>query len=203
MIEKQKFSLLETLIITICAFFVLGSIILGLIYQHRVNQDKIKIRNLASVSRALEQYYNDSSSSEYSRKYPVSQCSTSNPNSVDFEHTLYLILTGQDKNTNIYIEQKDYPQDTNAKYQEITDNNCNGFLKQFDTSKYSPNNKECVYQPENKKNNCYLYSTSPEGDRFTLSFFSESKGVMAKITKLRANQTNYEKIDINKELIVD
>jgi hypothetical protein len=200
--KKQKFSILETLIISVCVCAMLFAIIFGIFNQNRINQDKIRIRNLVSLSKALSQYYNDSSSFEFSRKFPISQCSTSEPNSVDYEHTLYLTLTGIDKNAFKYLEPNTFPQDNSATYSDQIDSVCSNLLKGLDTSKYSINNKRCDYTPEKAKNFCYLYSTSPEGDRYTLSMYSDFMNKRASITKLRNNQLVYEGIDPLNELII-
>ena len=191
-ITKQKFSIIETFIVSICLFTLLGGVILGLVNQSNVNKDKIKIRNILSISKALDQFYNDSSSSEYSRKFPISQCSITDPNSVDFEHTLYLTLTGQFENTFKYIEIDDYPQDNGAEYANQSEKTCTKFLRDYNKNKYSKNNKECIFEPSSAKNRCYLYSSSPEGDRYILSFYSEAKNKMITINKLRSNPSVYQ-----------
>jgi type II secretory pathway pseudopilin PulG len=191
-LTKQKFSILETLIVSICLFGILGAVILGVLYQSNVNKDKIKIRNILSMARALDQYYNDSSSTEYSRKYPISQCSTTEPNSVDYEHTLFLTLSGQSDNAYKYIEPNIYPQDDGAVYRDQTDKPCTKFLRNYDKNKYSLNNKECDYTPASAKNRCYLYSSTPEGDRYILSFYSEAANKLITINKLRSNPSQYD-----------
>jgi type II secretory pathway pseudopilin PulG len=191
-LTKQKFSILETLIVSICLFGILGAVILGVLYQSNVNKDKIKIRNILSMAKALDQYYNDSSSTEYSRKYPISQCSTTEPNSVDYEHTLFLTLSGQSDNAYKYIESNNYPQDDGAAYRDQTDKPCTKFLRNYDKNKYSLSNKECDYTPAAAKNRCYLYSSTPEGDRYILSFYSEAKNKLITINKLRSNPSIYD-----------
>jgi hypothetical protein len=198
-IEKQKFSILETLIITICICALIFASILGVFNQWKANEDKIRIRNAISLTKALEQYYNDSSSTEFSRKYPISQCSTTSPNSVDYEHTLYIALTGIQTNSFKYLESKDFPQDEKADYVDQIQNDCLGLLKDFNTSNYSKTNKRCDHRPANAKNFCYLYSTSPEGDRFTISLYSDTKNKRGEITKLRNNPIVTEGINLNSE----
>lgn len=199
--DKQKFTLIETLVVSVCLFLLLGSVIFGIYNQSKVNQDKIKIRNLMSIAKALEQYYNDSSSSEYSRKYPISQCSTTEPNHTDFEHTLYINLSGVIPNSFKYVEPVSYPQDPNAKFQPLGEDKCNNLLQSFDRQKYSINNQECNYVPEKGINNCYMYSTSPEGDRYTLAFYSESRGKLIKISRLQANIIKADGIDLLNESV--
>jgi type II secretory pathway pseudopilin PulG len=201
-IAKQKFSILETLIVSICLFAILGAGVLGALYQSNVNKDKIKIRNILSMTKALDQFYNDSSSTEYSRKYPISQCSTTEPNTVDYEHTLFLTLSGQSDNAYKYIEPSNYPQDSGAEYKDQTDKPCTKFLRDFDKNKYSANNKECTYLPSNAKNRCYLYSSTPEGDRYILGFYSETKNKLILINKLRSNPAVYDGLNPSKEEIL-
>jgi type II secretory pathway pseudopilin PulG len=195
-IEKQKFSIIETIILTSCIFILIFALIFGVLVQARVNEDKVRIRNIMSITKVLEQYYNDSSSVEYARRYPVSQCSTTEPNSIDYEHTLYTTLTGIDKNTFKYIEGPTFPQDARANYTTISDNTC---IKESERSQYSKNNKGCNYQPTEGRNFCYLYSTSSTGDRYTLAFFSDSKNKLVSVSRLRDNNVNIGDIDLTLE----
>ena len=201
-ISKQRFTITETIVISICLFILLFGGVIGFINQGKINNDKIRIRNLLSMTKALDLYYNDSSSIEYSRKFPISQCSTTDPNSIDFEHTLYLTLTGEQKNTTSYIAVENYPQDKQAEYTSLNEESCSKGLKEFDPSKYSINNKECVYNPPKGKNFCYLYSTTPEGDRYTLSFFSDAKNKRVDFYKIRNNPVTSDMINFEKELVL-
>jgi hypothetical protein len=201
-ISRQRFTVTETIVISICLFILLFGVVIGFINQSKVNADKIRIRNLNSITKILDSYYNDSSSVEYSRKFPISQCSTTEPNSVDFEHTLYLSLTGLQKNTTPYIAVENWPQDKSAEFISQTDNICSKSLPNLDQTKYSINNKECLFAPEKGKNFCYLYSTSPEGDRYTLSFFSDAKNKRVNFVKLRNNPVGSNEIDFEKELVL-
>lgn len=201
-ISKQRFTITETIVISICLFILLFGVVIGLLNQGKINSDKIRIRNLLSMTKVLDSYYNDSSSVEYSRKFPISQCSTTEPNSVDFEHTLYLTLTGEQKNTTKYISTENFPQDKQAEYTSQSDNECTKLLTNLDTTKYSVNNKECIHTPEKGKNFCYLYSTTPEGDRYTLSFFSDSKNKRIDFTRIRNNPVSSEFINFENETIL-
>jgi hypothetical protein len=201
-ISRLRFTITETIVISICLFTLLFGAVIGWFNQSKVNSDKIRIRNLTSITKALDSYYNDSSSVEYSRKFPISQCSTTEPNSVDFEHTLYLTLTGEQKNTTPYITVENFPQDKQAEFISQTDSACSKLLTNLDPTKYSYNNKECLYTPEKGKRFCYLYSTSPEGDRYTLSFFSDSKNKRVDFTRIRNNPVGSDSIDFEKELVL-
>jgi hypothetical protein len=201
-ISKQRFTVTETIVISICLFILLFGVVIGLFNQTKVNADKIRIRNLLSITKVLESYYNDSSSVEYSRKFPISQCSSTEPNAVDFEHTLYLTLTGQQKNTTPYIAVESWPQDKAAEFKSLSETPCSNLLNNLDLTKYSLNNKECNYTPEKGKNFCYLYSTSPEGDRYTLSFFSDAKNKRVDFVKLRNNPVSSNDVDLIKELVL-
>ena len=195
---KQKFSLLEFIIIALCIFFVLFSVLAGVINQTKINEDKIRIRNLISLTKILDQYYNDSSSAPYSRRFPISQCSTSEPNSIDFEHTLYQSLTGIEKNSFKYLEPAQFPQDLKATFKDQLKPDC---LKSFDTNQYSSNNRACDYNTSKAKSFCYLYATSSTGDKYDLSFYSDSKNKFVLLSQLRDNDPTSESIDFVREVI--
>jgi type II secretory pathway pseudopilin PulG len=195
---QNKFTLLETLFISISIFALLFGVVTGIVGQSRVNDDKVRIRNIKSMIKVLDQYYNDSSSVEFSRRYPISQCSSTEPNAIDFEHTLYLTLTGQESNSFKYLEPSMYPQDAKASFISQSKQSC---LDKVDTTKYSFNNKQCQYDTAQGKNFCYLYSSSNTGDKFTLSFFSDSKNKMISVSQLRSSPPSSEGLDIAKEVL--
>lgn len=196
--EFQSLTLLETFIITICLFVIIFAVIVGLLDQIKVNNDKIRIRNMVSVTKALASFYNDSSSIEFTRRFPISECSTSSPNSVDYEKTLNLTLTGQTigqaSNGFRYIESNSYPQDLKAEFINSSPIACGD-------PKTTNSNNACNHRPESGKNFCYLYSTSPNGDRYNLSFYSESKNRLVTLTQLRNDKLQVDNIDLIKELV--
>lgn len=196
--SQNKFTLLETLFIAVSIFAVLFAAVIGVINQGRVNDDKIRIRNMKSMIKVLDQYYNDSSSVEFSRRFPISQCSSTEPNSTDFEHTLYLTLTGQESNSFKYLEASTFPQDAKASFGSQVKQSC---LNNVDSTKYSSNNKQCLYEAAQGKNFCYLYSSSNTGDKYTLSFFSDAKNKTISITQLRSNPPTSQGIDLSLEVL--
>jgi hypothetical protein len=195
---KTKFTLLETLFISISIFALLFASVIGVINQSRVNDDIIRIRNMKSMIKVLDQYYNDSSSVEFSRRFPISQCSSTEPNSIDFEHTLYLTLTGIEANSFKYLEPSAYPQDSKASYISQAKQSC---LSNVDATKYSINNKQCQFEAGQGKNFCYLYSSSNTGDKYTLAFFSDSKNKLITISQLRSTPPTTNGLDLSNEIL--
>ena len=189
-ITGSSFSWIESITLAITLSVFITIIIASVYFSSINNDDQVRARNIFSVAMGLNQYYTDSSYLESSKRYPISQCSTTLTNSFDYEYTLSIALTGvnsKNKSAFEYINPGKFPQDKEAKFENISkkiDNNKYTCLSTIDTREAGISDS-CQYEPENNKHFCYLYSTSPSGDEYRLSFYSRSKNKQYTIRQYR------------------
>jgi hypothetical protein len=185
-------SFLESLIVGLCILAFLSICTLGIFLQNQENNDEIKRKNIFSLQKALDQFYSDSSITDISKKYPLSFCSTTKPNSIDYEYTLKKSLTTPLSITNSfsYVTLSSFPQDPNSSLKSLSENpsDCLNSNKNIDQRSYSKDNLTCV-------KNCYLYNSSPTGDSYNLSFYSNSVGKYFILSQVRNQAVKTEYLD--------
>lgn len=176
--------------------------------------DRNKNQDIGYIIRALNSYYDDSSEYIEGRHYPIALCS-SNLNSFDFEYTLRKALTGKSAGNTLqnYIDTQNYPQDRLGKYvSKFSDYdglksdkigertpiyNCRDKLPYIeggkDKNSYFDGRAICTFDNRfdmlafdfSTNRNCYLYTSTSNGDAYKLAFFSGANNKYVVYTQYR------------------
>jgi hypothetical protein len=192
--EPRRFNVLEIGIIGFCILSLLGIIVWGFLQQDTKNRDRQREADITgTIIPALEDFYKNSAAVEGSRFYPISRCS-GDMNEVDFEFTLRQHLTGQVKEIDpfAYISSDNYPRDNWGTYSESQNQPIPFRCPQnLNLSTISQNNRiygnfpRCNFSISNNLYKCYLYTTSQNGDRFKVGYYSEELKCFIKYEKFR------------------
>lgn len=145
------------------------------------NRDKQREHDIFQVIGALNQFYINSSSTPSQRTYPIARC-TAQLNEVDFELTLRQHLTGSrpEIEPHAYITPDQFPRDRWGRYYDsFADRRiayrCIQILGDTSLTRYNDNTQSCEFSSSNRWRKCYLYSSSQNGDKFTIGYWSESQ----------------------------
>lgn len=145
------------------------------------NKDNQKSAQISEVIKALRLYYDNSSTIEIKRVYPVAL--SSNLNEIDYEYTLQRHITGLTTlDTHAYISANDFPKDPWGVYsRNFTDrsvryNRLERLPLPVDQNSYYEGFLSCNFDISLEKySRCYLYTSSSSGDSFSLAYYSEVK----------------------------
>lgn len=183
--EKEEwFNLLE---IGLVLFLILTLIVtgfFGFFYQSARIRDAQRLHHMQQILIALNQYYLGSDVNPSGRKYPIAQCSSA-LNELDFEYSLRENLTGMrpDLEPHQFISPQDYPIDrwgyysTTFQDRVVKVRDCPAIFPKIQTQGliYSDSWPSCNFDVRQTKfKKCYLYTSSANGDKFELSYYSES-----------------------------
>ena len=182
-LSEGKFNLLEVGVILFCIVAIIGVFVFGVFTQSTKNRDTQRINDLQQILLALDNFYKNSSIDPSQKYYPIASCSAQ-LNEVDFEYSLKQYLTGQkiEKEPHQYIKPGDFPKDPWGVYSQkfgdrkIKIRDCPKiFVTQNKTNDIYPDgSSSCNF---NRKiadyNKCYLYTSSSNGDKFELGYYSE------------------------------
>ena len=176
------------IIITLCLLTIATFILIGYRDARNVNIDLNKSHDITNVVSALNNYYSHSSVVSNERHYPIAKCSK-DLNSFDFEYTLRLELTGVEKLGNNEIINKDnFPRDARGSYSNNFPKNfqCIESLPVLDSTKsqYDDKYPVCKFDISNSRD-CYLYSSTINGDSYKIAYYSHSKQRFIVLEKFR------------------
>jgi hypothetical protein len=180
-------------------FVLIFAGIYGYFRERSLALDRDKFSDITVVVTALGEYYNDSSAYLEKRYYPISRCS-SDLNSFDFEFTLKNSLIGVPLEKNIrqnvhpYLSINDFPTDKQgsyvSKFSEDSNFNCINAVPSLQKPVeggnkfgYKDNSSICAFSPTSP--NCYLYTSSANGDSFKIAYFSNADNQYVVFEKFR------------------
>jgi type II secretory pathway pseudopilin PulG len=192
----RKINILEIATVLISILALIGVFSWGLIAQNAINRDKQRQQDISQVIAALLEFYKNSNTIPSQRTYPIANCSES-LNEVDYEYTLKRALTGQaiQLDTHAYIDPSDYPTDRSGVYsttfaQRKIPYRCTEKLNlptnySQDTPIYSDGTKSCNFNQAQKYTLCYLYTSTNNGDTFSIGYYKESSNSFVVYKKFR------------------
>jgi hypothetical protein len=194
---------LEKAIIGVAILAMLLAISIGFWVKGAENLDKQKYAHITkTILPALNDFYKNSSASDSARFYPKSICI--NPlNSVDYEFTLRRQLTGQvpEIDNHAYISPDKFPNDPQGIYsKKVRERQIpHPCLEKFNLDRERDKDKDiysnfssCNFSssnPDPKYRNCYLYTSTPTGDKYSVGYYSEVFKVFVVFEKFRAETT--------------
>ena len=191
---------LELIVVAIVMIGIIISGVFGYFAGKKENQDSQKSHDITEVIKALDYFYANNSA------YPVRQCSE-DLNPVDFELTLQRNLNGKVAKigTDVYLNQL-FPRDKTGDYTNTYNNYiynlpCPSLIQETanKTGKiYADSTEACNYNRSTlkTKNNpngraafrCYLYTSSVNGDKYSIGYFSETLNKFVIISKFRLDR---------------
>ena len=182
---------INRIIIALGVIVLISLVWSGFSNQKRVNDDKNKIKDISFVVGLLDQFYQDSSAFIEERHYPVARCSAE-LNTFDYEYTFRRNILGisPSENTHAYLQVSNFPYDSLGSYTSQIDsagnNQCRKGLPLLESGAktFSDQSKMCQFDSA-KKPNCYLYTTSTNGDSYKISYYSTSKNAFVIYTRFR------------------
>jgi type II secretory pathway pseudopilin PulG len=188
----------ETLVVLFVVITLISITIWGFIGQSEKNKDLQKQTDFeVNIIPALIEFYKNSGTGvESTKAYPVAKCS-SDLNEVDYEFTLRKTLAGEFKelDTFNYLTKEKFPVDREGIYtlnfnERKIPYRCPEKLN-LSTSKnnlpiYEDGFKSCNFSSLNNFNNCYLYTSSGNGDKFQLAYYSVSDKCFIVYSKFRS-----------------
>lgn len=199
---KGKLNLLEVTVILFCIIAIIGVFVFGFFTQSTKNRDIQRVNDLQQILLALDSFYKNSSIDPSQKYYPIANCSAQ-LNEVDFEYSLKQYLTGQkiEKEPHQYIKPDDFPKDPWGVYsQKFADRK----IKIRDCPKIflTQNKVDNIYQDGslgcnfNRKiadyRKCYLYTSSSNGDKFELAYYSEQTENFVVYSKFQGSSLRVE-----------
>jgi type II secretory pathway pseudopilin PulG len=185
--ERKKLNLLEKATITIALLILIGITAFGFISQSARNRDTQRAEDIRVVLQAIDSFYVNSNLVPSQRAYPIAECSEK-LNEVDFEFTLRQYLGGVrvSSDPHAYILPSEFPNDPWGTYDTILndrDLELRACPKVFNETTlagstiYADGAKSCNFnQRQNRYKQCYLYTSSNNGDSFELAYYSEAQG---------------------------
>ena len=193
--EFRRINGLEILLLLV-AFVSLVSIFLyGFSVQSTSFRDNQRVFEIGQITKALDNYYENSSYDTASKSYPVARCK-GEANEVDYEFVLREALAGRqkEKNDNIYVDFSKFPNDKSGKYSSdlkaIKQNKCPNLFS-ANTNYYGNNTQGCEYSKD-KNPFCYLYTTTNSGDTYRIVYYSEVRGGFVQTIKFRDQAAKIE-----------
>jgi hypothetical protein len=171
-----KFALGDKIVIGILLTLLALQLVNGFLAQRNEIIDESKSSQIASIIQSLSLFYKDSSRFLESRYYPVAKCSN-DLNEFDYEYTLRGEITGlkSGSRTHTYITKPNFPTDPQGNYANTFASNyaCKTALpaEEQKQNNYYDNYKHCSYDINNTRD-CYLYTSSLNGDSFKLAYWS-------------------------------
>lgn len=177
-----SFNLLEVLIYFLCVSLLVGLFYIGFAKRENQLYDEKRVADVGVVIQALEDYYNNSNFIPEKRQYPISLCSNTVLNSVDYEFVVKKALVGKEGkiDTFEYIKPSNYSNDPKAKTTPALKNrpdnqDCFSNMSTQTIDEYLPiTGNSCLFDGGNYKY-CYLYTSSVTGDSFRIAYYSEAK----------------------------
>jgi type II secretory pathway pseudopilin PulG len=187
-------------VIAVMLIGIIVSGVLGYFAGKRENQDSQKSHDITEIIKALDYFYANNNA------YPIRQCSE-DLNPIDFELTLERNLTGKVAKigTTNYLNQplpKDITGEYTSKYSDYIYNLPCPSLIQDTVNKngniYADGSEACNYNRSTlkTKNNpnakiafrCYLYTSSVNGDKYSVGYYSETLNKFVIVTKFRLDK---------------
>lgn len=182
-------NLLEIGIIIFLLLILLVVTVLGFSNQLAKLRDRNRQNEIEQIVWALNMFYENSSLVPNERKYPIAVCS-GQLNEVDYEFTLRKYLKGEREefDSHPYIQGQN-PESflvdnwgnyaVNLDQRSIPLRNCpNIFARNQDWGGlvYPDSFPSCQFRPSDKRfRNCYLYTSTTNGDGYEVGYFSESQ----------------------------
>jgi len=186
------FSIIEIAISLFTIIALASFVFFGFYRQDTINRDKARLNDINQAMLALENFYKNSSLDPDNRQYPKATCSA-RLNEVDFESSLRLALTGKrpDLDPHAYILPENFPRDKAGKYslsvtERLLDYRCPQGLSSIKTDPiYADKWPSCNFNQTNGPKNCYLYTSSTNGDTYEIAYFSESDNAFFAFKRFR------------------
>jgi hypothetical protein len=185
---------LEIIVVLLSFLALTGTYAWGLLVTNAENRDAQRRQDISQVVEALQSYYKNTSGVPSERRYPVALCSA-DLNEVDFESTVRLALTGQQKakEPHAYINPADYPKDKWGQYAtDFTTRQvvfrCPQLIGGSGVRNYSDNYPSCEFSAKAGFRKCYLYTSSNNGDQYQIAYFSESSNKFIVYQQFREEQ---------------
>jgi len=197
---KSGYSFVTKYVPIIEKLMILGPIAVALVlsgitfWDHY--RDQQKAYQINQVVQALRLYYLNSSNLEVKRSYPIAI--SGELNEVDYEYTLRLHLTGKTPlEKHAYILDKDFPRDPWGTYSKDFVNRPVPYrlLPRFPLAtgqiSYFEGYESCNFRFGDKQfSRCYLYTSTSNGETFTLAYYSEVRKKFVVYTETRNRQGN-------------
>jgi type II secretory pathway pseudopilin PulG len=200
--DSPRINGLEVIVILLMVIAIIISGFMGYSAGSKEKQDEQKYHDISEIIKSLDFFYANN------QAYPIRQCSE-DLNPIDFEYTLRRNLTGQIAKigTQSYIKDV-FPQDLmgdyTASYDKYIYNLPCPSLIQDTVNKnnqiYSDGSSACNYNRSTVKTTknpngkvefrCYLYTSSVNGDRYSLGYYSEVQQRFVIVTKFRTNKSS-------------
>ncbi len=178
----KKVNLVEAIFLVTAGILLVASFSIGFSLENTINTDRQKEEDILAITRTLDEYYKNSHTIISHRSYPLAKCSEY-PNEVDFESTLRLALTGHNPKltTHTFIQSADYPKDPKGVYSlnlqtRRVDYRCEELLgvSSADENIYPDGYPSCNLNQAKKLNNCYVYTTTNNGDSYAVGYYQDS-----------------------------
>lgn len=198
-----RLNLLEIGLIIFCIFLLILVSLWGFFSQGAKIRDKQRTFEISQVVQALDNFYLNSNTFPAQRAYPVAQCS-GRLNEVDFEYTLKQFLSGQKPqlDDHSYIKSENFPKDRWGIYSQKPSQrqakllDCPKIFSKIDKdspSIYADETLSCNFSQSNRKfRKCYLYTSSTNGDKYEVSYFSESQNAFVIYSRQREGELKVE-----------
>jgi len=201
--DYRRINGLEIIVIVLSIISLIGVFSWGLLGKNTENRDKQREKDINQIIIALDDFYKNSSTIPSQRAYPISNCSES-ANEVDFEFTLKRYLTGQvlEKDSHVYIQPVNYPSDRSGQYSDTFGERKVGYRcpEKLNTTGVNNNSRiysdfsSCNFSQAKKFFQCYLYTSSNNGDTFRLGYYKESDQAFVIFKKFREDRLIQERI---------
>ena len=192
-------NLLEVGLIIFCIILLIIVSLWGFFSQSGRIRDKQRNFEISQIVLALDNFYFNSNTFPAARTYPIAQCS-GRLNEVDFEWTLKEYLTGKKPqiDNHAYIKAENFPKDPWGIYSESPSQRKTKLLDCPKLFSKIDNDSKSVYQDETlscnfsqtagKYRKCYLYTSSTNGDKYEISYYSEDLGAFVIYSRLREDK---------------
>jgi len=190
----KKFNGLELIVIVLCLIAIIAVGVWGFLSANRRFRDEQRTQHIDQVLAALDQFYNNSSLEPSRRRYPISVCSNS-LNEVDYELTLREHLTGQRPalDRHAYIDTGDFPRDpwgdyvTDFRNKQVPFRCPSIFVNGPATTSYEDSFPSCDFSSTRGLRQCYLFTSSVNGDSFQLGYWSEVNNAFIVYSRFRSD----------------
>lgn len=196
---------LEIFVVLICIIGLVWVFSWGLITQNTSNRDKQRQQDISQIISALDEFYKNSNLVPSQRSYPKAVCSEK-LNEVDFEFLLRENLTGKTPqlDTHAYISPENFPKDKSGTYSQTlkdrkVEYRCPEKLPQnaSDSPTYIDNYPSCNFKQSKNYVNCYIYTSTNNGDTFRVGYFSESISKFVIYKRFREGNVQFEYLPKN------
>jgi hypothetical protein len=196
--DYPSFNGFELIIMFLSVISLIVAFGFGFVANGPTLRDSQRAFDINQTIKALDSFYTNSSLVPSERYYPISVCDAA-LNTPDYEWTLREYLTGKktEKETRVYINPADWRSDPWGKYSktlgerkiplkcqdklQLATNNANQVI-------YPDDNTSCNYSTQQANEayyKCYLYSSSVNGDTFSIGYYSESTNQMVIYKRFR------------------